>query len=189
MPFIPQYGPKHVRLEELREKYSLQDRVEMLGAVQHSKLRSVLVSGHIFLNSSLTEAFCIAILEAASCGLLTVSTRVGGVPEVLPDDMIVFAKPDPSDMVQAIEKAISILPRIDPQDMHSRELYNWHDVAKRTEIVYDRALKCSNQNLLQRLSRQQRILKRCPILFYPMIKMKGPRWRMQTNARDDCIQD
>lgn len=31
--------------------------------------------------SSLTEAFCIAILEAASCGLLTVSTRVGGVPE------------------------------------------------------------------------------------------------------------
>lgn len=32
--------------------------------------------------SSLTEAFCIAILEAASCGLLTVSTRVGGVPEV-----------------------------------------------------------------------------------------------------------
>ncbi|TQD80389.1 hypothetical protein C1H46_034078 [Malus baccata] len=101
----------------------------------------------------LTEAFCIAILEAASCGLLTVSTRVGGVPEVLPDDMIVFAKPDPSDMVQAIEKAISILPRIDPQEMHSRELYNWHDVAKRTEIVYDRALKCSNQNLLQRLSR------------------------------------
>lgn len=34
--------------------------------------------------SSLTEAFCIAILEAASCGLLTVSTRVGGVPEACP---------------------------------------------------------------------------------------------------------
>ena len=34
-----------------------------------------------------------------------------------------------------------------------RELYNWHDVAKRTEIVYDRAFKCSNQNLLERLSR------------------------------------
>lgn len=148
-------GPKRVRLEEMREKHSLQDRVEMLGAVQHSKVRSVLISGHIFLNSSLTEAFCIAILEAASCGLLTVSTRVGGVPEVLPDDMVVLAKPDPSDMVQAIEKAISILPTIDPQEMHNRmkELYNWHDVAKRTEIVYDRALKCSNQNLLQRLSR------------------------------------
>ncbi|VVB04931.1 unnamed protein product [Arabis nemorensis] len=148
-------GPKHVRLEEMREKHSLQDRVEMLGAVPHSRVRSVLVTGHIFLNSSLTEAFCIAILEAASCGLLTVSTRVGGVPEVLPDDMVVLAEPDPDDMVRAIEKAISILPSIKPEEMHNRmkKLYSWQDVAKRTEIVYDRALKCSNRNLLERLSR------------------------------------
>ncbi|CAJ1936418.1 unnamed protein product [Sphenostylis stenocarpa] len=108
---------------------------------------------------SLTEAFCMAILEAASCGLLTVSTRVGGVPEVgikvLPDDMIVLADPDPGDIVQAIQKAISMLPKIDPQVMHNRmrELYNWHDVAKRTEIVYDRALECPDQSLLECLSR------------------------------------
>ncbi|KAM7279516.1 hypothetical protein ACFE04_006650 [Oxalis oulophora] len=148
-------GPKRVKLEEMREKHSLQDRVEMLGAVPHAQVRSVLITGHIFLNSSLTEAFCIAILEAASCGLLTVSTRVGGVPEVLPDDMVVLAKPDPDDMVDAISKAISMLPTIHPQVMHERmkKLYNWHDVAKRTEIVYDRALKCPNQNLLERLSR------------------------------------
>ncbi|XLU59386.1 hypothetical protein S245_018595, partial [Arachis hypogaea] len=127
----------------------------MLGAVPHTQVRSVLISGHIFLNSSLTEAFCIAILEAASCGLLTVSTRVGGVPEVLPDDMIILAEPDPGDMVLAIERAISMLPKVDPQVMHHRmrELYNWHDVAKRTEIVYDHALKCPNQNLLERVSR------------------------------------
>lgn len=148
-------GPKRVRLEEMREKHSLQDRVEMLGAVPHARVRSVLISGHIFLNSSLTEAFCIAILEAASCGLLTVSTRVGGVPEVLPDDMIVLAEPDPDDMVRATKEAISILPTIDPQVMHNRmkTMYDWHDVAKRTEIVYSRALKCSNQSILERLSR------------------------------------
>ena len=45
---------------------------------------SVLLQGNIFLNCSLTESFCIAILEAASCGLFVVSTNVGGVPEVLP---------------------------------------------------------------------------------------------------------
>lgn len=43
-------GPKRVRLEEMREKHSLQDRVDMLGAVPHAKVRSVLISGHIFLN-------------------------------------------------------------------------------------------------------------------------------------------
>lgn len=55
----------------------------------HPKLKSLCkVFFHLvylFLRSSLTEAFCIAILEAASCGLLTVSTRVGGVPEACMD--------------------------------------------------------------------------------------------------------
>jgi len=45
-----------------------------------SRSIQVLVRGHIFLNCSLTEAFCIAILEAASAGLFVVSTNVGGVP-------------------------------------------------------------------------------------------------------------
>jgi hypothetical protein len=45
----------------------------MLGHVKHSNVRNVLCRGHIYLNCSLTEAFCIAILEAASCGLLVVS--------------------------------------------------------------------------------------------------------------------
>jgi hypothetical protein len=39
------------------------------------------------------QAFCIAILEAVSCGLYVVSTRVGGVPEILPPHMISFAEP------------------------------------------------------------------------------------------------
>ncbi|KAK3012217.1 hypothetical protein RJ639_011533 [Escallonia herrerae] len=125
-------GPKRVRLEEMREKHSLQDRVDMLGAVPHAKVQSVLISGHIFLNR-------------------VFSSR----DQVLPDDMIVLAEPDPADMVRAIEKAIYRLPQVDPQAMHLRmkNLYSWHDVAKRTEIVYDRALRCSSQNLLERLSR------------------------------------
>lgn len=48
----------------------------------------VLRKGHIFLNTSLTEAYCMAIVEAASCGLKVVSTRVGGIPEVLPSHLI-----------------------------------------------------------------------------------------------------
>lgn len=46
------------------------------------------------MNTSLTESFGIAILEAACAGLYVVSTRVGGVPEILPTDMISFANPE-----------------------------------------------------------------------------------------------
>jgi phosphatidylinositol glycan class A protein len=78
----------------LREKHNLHKRIELLGALKHSEVRNVLCRGHIFLNTSLTESFCIAILEAACCGLFVVSTDVGGVPEVLPPHMALLARPD-----------------------------------------------------------------------------------------------
>jgi phosphatidylinositol N-acetylglucosaminyltransferase subunit A len=89
-------GQKRVDLEQMREQYVLEDRVTLTGALPHHEIRNYLAQGHIFLNTSLTEAFCIAIVEAASCGLLVVSTEVGGIPEVLPKNMIVFAQPNPN---------------------------------------------------------------------------------------------
>lgn len=76
------------------------------------KVREVLVRGHIFLNTSLTEAFCIAIVEAASCGLFVVSTNVGGVVEVLPKNMVNFAKPDPDDICEKLAVAIPIAKNV-----------------------------------------------------------------------------
>lgn len=53
-----------------------------------------------------------------------------------------------------LEKWLSFLyPYCFHDNLQMKELYDWHDVAKRTEIVYDRALKCENQCLLERLYR------------------------------------
>jgi phosphatidylinositol glycan class A protein len=41
-----------------------------------------LVEGDIYLSCSLTEAFGIAILEAACCGLFVVSTNVDAIPVI-----------------------------------------------------------------------------------------------------------
>lgn len=108
-------GPKRIDLEQMREKHLLHDRVELLGPIKHHEVRNVLIQGNIFLNTSLTEAFCIAIVEAACAGyvmdmihmqrdinrmnlhtysLFVVSTKVGGVPEVLPSHMINYAMPE-----------------------------------------------------------------------------------------------
>lgn len=43
----------------------LHSRVRLLGTVPHDEVPSVLNQGHVFLNCSLTEAFCMALLEAA----------------------------------------------------------------------------------------------------------------------------
>lgn len=148
-------GPMQIDLEEMIERHSLQDQVEMLGAVEHHKVRDVLASGHIFLNCSLTEAFCIAIVEAVSCGLLCVSTRVGGVPEVLPDDMIKLAEPTGDDLIEKVHQAIIDVPTFDPWRAHDavKSMYSWFDVAQRTEIVYDRLLREERVPFMERLRR------------------------------------
>jgi phosphatidylinositol N-acetylglucosaminyltransferase subunit A len=93
-------GDGMISLKMLIEKHNLHGRVELLGGLPHDQVRDVLCRGHIFLNTSLTESFCIAILEAACCGLLVVTTDVGGVPEVLPPHMAYLAKPEEKSIVR-----------------------------------------------------------------------------------------
>ncbi|XP_050329193.1 phosphatidylinositol N-acetylglucosaminyltransferase subunit A [Bactrocera neohumeralis] len=100
-------GPKRDLLEEIREKANMQNRVELIGAVEHSQVRDILVRGHIFVNTSLTEAYCMAIVEAASCGLQVVSTRVGGIPEVLPSNLIILTDPEIDSVYQGVLKALA----------------------------------------------------------------------------------
>uniref|UniRef100_A0AC35U2G8 GlcNAc-PI synthesis protein n=1 Tax=Rhabditophanes sp. KR3021 TaxID=114890 RepID=A0AC35U2G8_9BILA len=135
-------GPKRIDIEEMREKNNLFDRVMMLGMVPHDQVNQVLVKGQIFLNTSLTEAFCMAIVEAASCGLHVISTTVGGIPEVLPPDMVTKVDVDVDSIVQACLEAIHLRESgklLHPEAKHKivAPMYNWGDVTRRTEIVYN----------------------------------------------------
>ncbi|KAL3762592.1 hypothetical protein ACHAWU_005795 [Discostella pseudostelligera] len=149
-------GSKKSSLEEMVEKKGLQDRVQFLGFVPHRDVRDVLVRGHVFLNCSLTESFCIAILEAASAGLFVVSTNVGGVPEVLPPDMVVLADPDVDSLVKGLSTAISEkIVAVDPFEFHQRvkDMYSWRKVSMQTTKVYDEVLNKPRLTFLQRLDR------------------------------------
>ncbi|KAG2457198.1 PIGA protein, partial [Polypterus senegalus] len=108
------------------------------GALEHREVRNVLVQGHIFLNTSLTEAFCMAIVEGASCGLQVVSTKVGGIPEVLPEDLIILCEPTVKSLCEGLEMVIAKQRAgnlLSPAAIHNRvkTLYTWRNVAKRTE--------------------------------------------------------
>lgn len=132
-------GPKRALLEEVREQHALGDRLELLGNVPHDAVRDVLVRGSIFLNCSLTESFCIAILEAAAAGCYVVATNVGGVPEVLPSHMVTLAEPNVDDLMRALGEALVKAPLVDADAQHEEvaRLYAWPQVTARTVRVYD----------------------------------------------------
>lgn len=72
-------GPKKYLLEYLVTKHNLGERLKLVGRVEHEQVVKYLKEADIFVNPSLTESFGIAIVEAASMGLLCVSTDVGAV--------------------------------------------------------------------------------------------------------------
>ena len=149
-------------------------RVTLLGSIPHSQVHQVLNQGDIFLNCSLTESFCIAVLEAACCGLHVVATNVGGVPEVLPSDMMLLATPTVDDLVDKLHLAIQRQEQtarvrdngIDNDatnaeyqrrmEWHSRieHMYSWQSVAEETVRVYRQVLyEQPRRTFLQRLRR------------------------------------
>ncbi|GAA5978271.1 hypothetical protein JCM11641_001155 [Rhodosporidiobolus odoratus] len=152
-------GPKIVELDQMRDKYQtlLRDRVELLGPVKHENVRALLARAQIFLNPSLTEAFGIGILEAAFAGLFVVSTRVGGIPEVLPPGLVEFAEPDVDDLVSAISRAI-LHVRAGKHDPlfaydHLKDVYSWDQAAEQTEEVYYQSMQVPRVPVVERLRR------------------------------------
>lgn len=158
----------------------------MLGSLEHSEVRNLLNKGHIFLNTSLTEAYCMAIVEAASCGyvlyfsifiyhlkvtlqcleyvcsyyfsLQVVSTKVGGIPEVLPNDLIYLTEPNVPSLIEGLEHALedlkahkTVCPYVCNERVNS--YYNWTNVTSRTEIVYNSMVKNNQKSLGQLMYR------------------------------------
>ncbi|CAI5755941.1 unnamed protein product [Candida verbasci] len=151
-------GPKFLDLEQMREKYFLQERVKLMGTVRHEDVRNVMIQGDIYLHPSLTEAFGTVIVEAASCGLYVVTTKVGAIPEVLPSDMFNFAEPEEISLISAIKLAIEKIENqeVNTYQFHKRinNMYSWMNIAKRTENVYNSLnLDKLNQPLIKRLSK------------------------------------
>ncbi|CAO1616554.1 unnamed protein product [Parajaminaea phylloscopi] len=166
-------GPKRVDLEQMREgtRPILLDRVTLVGQVTGAEaVRDHLHSGQIFLSPSLTEAFGTTLIEAASCGLLCVATRVGGVPETLPQPQsLMLAEPTSRDIVRVLKGAVERIreersqaresPEAqdvnDPRSLAAtfRGIYSWSHVARRLEQVYSEALHERTPSTFERMQK------------------------------------
>jgi L-malate glycosyltransferase len=81
-------GPVRASVEALVRQLGLAADVDFLG--ERDDLPTLLRDAAVFLLPSETESFGLAALEALACGVPVVASRVGGVPEVVPDGEVGF---------------------------------------------------------------------------------------------------
>jgi glycosyltransferase involved in cell wall biosynthesis len=89
-------------LRALAESLGLAEHVRFLGALPHHELPAFYRGAAAFVLSSLHEAQCMAVLEAAACGVPTVGTAVGVAPELAPEAALTVPPRDPAALAAAL---------------------------------------------------------------------------------------
>jgi N-acetyl-alpha-D-glucosaminyl L-malate synthase BshA len=89
-------GPDHACVRQRVRDLDVEDRVSFLG--ERDAIPELIAGADAFVLASEHESFGLSALEAMACGVAVVSTRVGGLPEVVDDGRTgLLADPDAPD--------------------------------------------------------------------------------------------
>jgi glycosyltransferase involved in cell wall biosynthesis len=109
LPFIAEIAGEGIldtRLHALAEELNLGSQVRFRGPLAHDQLPIFFHGATAFLLSSRHESQCMAVLEAAACGIPTIGTAVGVVPELAPDAAMSVPLRDPVALAEAISRVL-----------------------------------------------------------------------------------
>ncbi len=99
-------GQEKDSLKQYITAYRIESHVRLLGEVPHEQIAQWLRAGDWLCLPSTREGMPNAMLEALSCGLPVIASKVGGVPEVISDRNGLLVKPgDPKALANALERA------------------------------------------------------------------------------------
>lgn len=138
-------------LEAMKAKATqlqLDDRVQFTGLLQGKVLAEALASGDFLVLSSHYENLPVVILEALACGLPVVSTKVGGIAELLDEtNGLLVPKGDPQALADALERACATYGQYDPKTLRSRvvERYGYASVGKQLDDWYREVVSAQKQ--------------------------------------------
>ncbi|NLS40105.1 N-acetyl-alpha-D-glucosaminyl L-malate synthase BshA [Bacillus subtilis] len=99
-------GPEKSTACELIRKYGLEDQVLMLG--NQDRVEELYSISDLKLLLSQKESFGLVLLEAMACGVPCIGTNIGGIPEVIKNNVSGFLV-DVGDVAGATARAMSIL--------------------------------------------------------------------------------
>jgi len=101
-------GPCRDDLADLREQLALTDFVQMVGAAEQGEVLAWWQRATIGVLTSSSEGMPVSLMEAGACGVPTVATAVGGVPELIENGVTGFVIPtgDASALAHALKRLL-----------------------------------------------------------------------------------
>lgn len=141
--FVAGDDPDRMRFQELARSCGVSDRIRFGGF--RKDIPSALAAGDVFLFPSHYEAFSLATIEAAACGLPVVATEINGTEDfVTPDLTGCFVTHDPANIAEKLAGLFRDSDKRRRMGLNARELveknYTWNRVATLTEEAYALAL-------------------------------------------------
>jgi glycosyltransferase involved in cell wall biosynthesis len=131
--------PAEKSFRDLAANLRVTERVCFLGF--QKDVSSALASSDIFLFPSWYEAFSLATIEAAACGLPIVATEINGTEDfITPGETGVFIEHNPQQIASVLRPLLISEAERRRMGRNARELversYNWDRVADLTEQAY-----------------------------------------------------
>lgn len=91
---------------QLAERLKISHQVRFVGSVEHDSVYDYIRRSDLYLQVSRTEGLPRALIEAMSHGIVCIGTRVGGIPELLNDEVLIH-KNSVSELVSCILKLVN----------------------------------------------------------------------------------
>lgn len=130
---------EHPRFQDLTAQCGVGHRVSFLGFRQD--VASAMGASDIFLFPSWYEAFSLATIEAAACGLPIVATEINGTEDfIIPGETGLFIEHDPDHIASALSPLLEHVSERRRMGENARRIveqsYTWDRVAESTEQAY-----------------------------------------------------
>jgi len=133
-------GPEREGLQNLIVEKGLEDKVKLLGRIEHSKLLDYLKKSNLFILNSSYEGLSHQILEAMWTGVPITVSCVGGNPEVIENEKsgLLFEYNNRDEIIDAAVKILSnneLANQFSENALRKLKQFSFDDMVKKTLFV------------------------------------------------------
>ncbi len=134
-------GEQREFLENLVMELDLCDTVSFAGRVPNEEVPRYFKASDVFVLPSLSEGFPNVVLEAMASGLPVVATRVGGMAEIVKDNIngYLVEAGDPEGIVEKLRLLLEdekLSEQISANNLSTVKDYSWNSVVDKIEMLY-----------------------------------------------------